>query len=101
MLTLTEDPLMIPVVGVAETRYGVVEGVTAEDADEATLSPTSEVAFTENVYAVPLVSPVTLQLVVAEVQVAPPGAAVTVYPVTADVPAEAGAVHDTTDSVFP
>jgi len=38
-------------------------GVTDEEADEAELSPTAFVAFTVNVYAVPLVKPATVQLV--------------------------------------
>ena len=77
---------------------GTVAGVTEADGLEATLSLTAFVAFTVNVYATPLVRPVTMQLVVAEVQVfvtAPTcGEAETVYPVIAE-PFDAGAVQDT------
>lgn len=54
------------------------------------------VARTVNVYAVPLVSPVTVQdswPLVAHP--APPGAAVTTYRTTAAPPLEEGACHDT------
>jgi hypothetical protein len=44
---------------------------------------------------------VTTQLVVLEVQVAPPGAAVTVYPVTGAPPVTCGAIHDTATWLLP
>jgi len=47
------------------------------------------------------VRPVTVQLVVEVVQVNEPGADVTVYPVMALPPLEAGATHDTTACAFP
>ncbi len=52
---------------------------------------------TVKVYAVPFVSPVTMHRVAlpAAVQVAPPGLAVAVYPVTPPVPPETGAVQET------
>jgi hypothetical protein len=47
---------------------------------------------------VPLVSPVTVQVVApVVVQVKPPGDEVTVYPVMVAPPEEAGAVQETTD----
>ena len=42
-----------------------------------------------------------VQLVVAEVQVSPPGLAVAVYDVIAEPPSDAGAVHDTAMVVLP
>ena len=58
---------------------GTVAGVTDADTDDSTLLPTAFVAWTVNVYAVPLVKLVTVHDVVpvAE-QVAPSGDAVTV-----------------------
>jgi hypothetical protein len=57
---------------------GVVIGVTDADAVEAAEFPAALVAITVNVYAVPLVRPVTVQEVVALVQVNAPGDEVTV-----------------------
>jgi hypothetical protein len=58
---------------------GTVEGTAAFDASEAAPVPALLVAVTVNVYEVPLVSPLRTQVVrVVAVQVAPPGAAVTV-----------------------
>lgn len=71
------------------------------DAADAWPMPFALVAVTVKVYPVLWVRPVTVQLVEAEVQVNPPGAEVTVYPVTAEPPLSAGAVHDTTDWVRP
>ena len=54
-------------------------GVTAADAAEATLVPLAFVAVTVNVYAVPLVSPVTVATMApVVVAVLPPGDEVTV-----------------------
>jgi hypothetical protein len=61
-------------VGAPGTASGVTE---PEDADDELL-PTALVAVTLNVYGLPLVSPLTVQLVVAVVQVNPPGEEVTV-----------------------
>ena len=59
-----------------------MNGVTAVDADELTEFPATFVAMTVNVYAVPFVNPVTVQVVagVAPVveQVSEPGDEVTV-----------------------
>jgi hypothetical protein len=53
-----------------------------------------------NVYVVPLVSPVALIGELAPVNVAPPGDAVTRYPVIADPPLVAGALNETTENPF-
>ena len=58
---------------------GVVTGVTLLLADEGALSPALLVAVTVKVKAVPLLNPVTVQVVApVVVQVWPPGLAVTV-----------------------
>src|SRR5262249_7634957 len=64
-------------------------------------SPDGFAATTVNVYAVPPASPVTVQEVVALVQVAPPGSAVTVYLVTPPIPGDAGGVQDTSTARSP
>lgn len=64
----------VPIVGAP----GTVEGVTAFEALDAGLVPALLVAVTVKVYAVPLVSPVTLSGLVAPLAVRPPGAEVTV-----------------------
>ena len=75
---------------------GTVRGVTAGLAADATDVPFALVAVTVNVYAVPFTNPATVAVVAPDVvAVAPPGDAVTVYPVTADPPLLAGAAHDT------
>lgn len=80
-------------------------GVTGDDAADGALVPTTLVAVTRNVYAVPSSSPTTRQVstVPAAVQVFPPGVAVTVYPVIVAPlpPALAGAVHETSAIVLP
>jgi hypothetical protein len=81
---------------------GTVRGVTATLGDEAGEVPAALVAVAVNVYAVPLVSPVSVaEVAMIVVALAPPGDAVTVYPVTGEPPLLAGAVHDTTAWVFP
>jgi hypothetical protein len=80
---------------------GTVEGVAGADGAEAGLVPTELVAVTVKVYAVPLVSPVTVQEVVVPlgvVQVWPP-LEVTVYFETG-APLAADAVQVTTDWVL-
>jgi hypothetical protein len=60
------------------------------------------VAVTLNVYDVPFVSPgTTTVLAPVVVALAPPGVAVTVYPVTAEPPLDDGALHDTDACVSP
>lgn len=66
---------------VADTDVGapaMVAGVAGPDGAEAAPVPAALVALTVNVYGEPLVRPVTVQLVVADEQTAPPGDVVTV-----------------------
>lgn len=66
--------------------------------------PTLFVAVTMNVYVVPLLSPVTVQLSGPDDQVQvwlPPPEAVTVYPVIAAPPFDPGADHDTVTCASP
>jgi hypothetical protein len=66
---------------VANTPVGApggVAGTTAAEGDDTGLGPALFCAVTVNVYATPLVRPVTVQEVVMLVQVLPPGLAVTV-----------------------
>ena len=72
-------------------------GVAAFDGADGALVPMSLVAVTVNVYAVPLVSPLTVAEVAGGYAVTdcPPGDAVTVYVPIALAPSLAGAVHDT------
>src|ERR1035437_3034199 len=85
--------------GVAVTAIGApgtVLGVTAALALDAGEVPAALAAVTVNVYAVPLVRPVTVAVVAPVVlTVAPSGEAVTVYPVTGDPPLLDGAIHET------
>ena len=78
-----------------ETAPGTPAGVTAPEAPEAEPVPAALVAVTVNVYAVPLVRPVTAHDVVAVVQVEPPDEAVTVYEVMGAPPVENGADQET------
>ena len=73
------------------TSSGVIRSV----ASEAELVPAELVAVTVNVYAVPLVSPVTVQGELAQSCVMPPGFAVTVYLVMVAPPLLAGGVNVT------
>ena len=86
----------LPLLPVAEIPVGapgaIAAGVTADDALEAVPVPTELVAVTVMVYAVPLVSPVTVIGDDAPVAVRPPGEEVTVYPVITDPPVFTGAV---------
>jgi len=70
-------------------------GVTGVEAVDGAPVPAEFVAFTENVYAVPSVSPPTLQVSRLVVHVLLSGADVTVYPVTAAPPLLAGAAQVT------
>ena len=70
----------------------IAAGVTAAEAPEAVPVPTLFVAVTVNVYAVPLVRPVTVIGEEGPVAVRPPGEAVTVYPVIGEPPVFVGAV---------
>ena len=86
----------LPLLPLAEILVGtpgaIAAGVTADDALEAVPVPMELVAVTVKVYAVPLVSPVTVIGDEAPVAVRPPGDEVTVYPVIADPPVFTGAV---------
>ena len=86
----------LPLLPLAEILVGtpgaIAAGVTADDALEAVPVPMELVAVTVKVYAVPLVSPVTVIGDEAPVAVRPPGEEVTVYPVIADPPVFTGAV---------
>ena len=72
----------LPLVLVAEILVGtpgaIAAGVTADDALEAAPVPTELVAVTVKVYAVPLVSPITVIGDDVPVAVMPPGEEVTV-----------------------
>ena len=86
----------LPLLPLAEILVGapgaIAAGVTADDALEAVPVPMELVAVTVKVYAVPLVSPVTVIGDEAPVAVRPPGEEVTVYPVIAAPPVFVGAV---------
>jgi len=74
---------------------GTVLGVTAALSNDAGEVPTTLVAVTVNVYAVPLTRPETVAVVAPVVlTVAPSGEAVTVYPVTGEPPLLEGATHE-------
>ena len=80
---------------------GTVAGTTAFDTDEAGELPAAERAMTVTVYEVPLVSPEMEHVTaVVVVHVAPPGEAVTVYPVIAE-PLATDAVHDAVTLALP
>jgi hypothetical protein len=91
------------------TNAGVmtVLGVTALDAAEAGEVPTAFVAVTVNVYAVPLVRPVTdvavaggVPVTVVDGRAVVPAYGVTVYDVIGEPPL-AGAVHESEAEPFP
>lgn len=70
-----------PAVRTGVSNVGVqapARGVTDAEAPDALEEPAALVAVTVNVYAVPLVNPVTVQGELALEQVTPPGDAVTV-----------------------
>jgi len=80
----------------------VVAGITATLAADALPVPLMFVAVTVNVYEVPLVRPLTVQVSTPNaVQNAFPGLAVTVYRVIAERPSLAGAFHETTALLAP
>jgi hypothetical protein len=86
-----------PAPAVAATSVGgpgTVAGVTGLDGDDAAPVPTTFVAVTVKVYAVPFASPVTTIGLDGPVAVAPPGDAVTVYEMIA-APPSSGAVKPT------
>jgi hypothetical protein len=71
------------------------KGVTDPDATEATEFPAALVATTVKVYAILVAKPVTTRGELAPVAVKPPGEDVTVYPVMALPPSEAGGINAT------
>jgi hypothetical protein len=87
----------VPIVGAP----GPVEGVTEFEGELGKLLPVAFVAITVKVYAVPLVSPVTVIGLVEPVPVILPGVEVAVYPVIADPPLLAGAVNVTIACALP
>jgi hypothetical protein len=105
------DTVACPAPAVAVTFVGApgtAAGVTAFDCAEGALFPTPFVAVTVNVYAVPLVSPVTVVEVAGGLPVTvvvgcavAPMYGVTVYDVSALPPFDTGADHDTVAWPFP
>jgi hypothetical protein len=90
----------VPIVGAP----GTVTGVAELEAELAVPVPTAFVAVTVKVYAVPLVSPVTVIVPLpacAKVPVIPSGDEVAVYPVIVEPPSLAGAVYVTVACAFP
>ena len=95
-----------PFPAVADTPVGgpgTPDGVTAFEGADTAPGPLALPATTVNVYDVPFAKPPTVALVApaAADTVAPPGDAVTVYPVIALPPSEAGAVQCTVADAFP
>ena len=94
-VTTTEDAPDTPATD--RGALAVVAGVIEESGLAAAPAPFLLMATTEKVYAVPFVRPETVHVSVPPVlQVAPPGLAVTVYPVTVAPPVLAGAAQLTT-----
>ena len=85
----------------AEIGATLVDGTIELELDELIPVAKELVAVTVNVYAVPLVKPVTVADVPVVVAVTLPGADVTVYWVVAAPPLDAGAVHETVARRFP
>jgi hypothetical protein len=103
--TLTDPSPDTPATAVGAP--GVVDGTTPTDACDTAPDPRRFSAVTLNAYDVPFTRPVTCTLVAAPtgcwaavVHDPPPAATCTTYPVIAEPPV-AGAVHDTSTTVFP
>lgn len=90
-------PVAWPMVGAP----GAAAGVTEFDWAEAMPVPAAFVAATVKVYAVPFVRPVTVIGDAVPDAVIPPGDDVTVYPVMADPPFDAGGVKVTVACALP
>src|SRR3954464_13067919 len=94
-----------PFPGTAATPVGApgtLRGVTGAEGAEAGPVPTTLLAVTVSVYAVPWVRPATVALVAPmTLAVRPPGEEVTVYPVMALPPLDAGAVQLTLACALP
>jgi hypothetical protein len=84
---------------------GTVAGVTVVEAADAAPVPTALTAATVNVYAVPLMRPETVAIralpTVTAVPAAAPTWGVTMYPVIALLPFDAGALQVTVTWLFP
>jgi hypothetical protein len=80
---------------------GAVAGVTLFEGADGGPFPSTFVAATVKVYAVPLVKPVTVRGLLGPEAVSPPGDDVAVYPVIGLPPLLAGAVNDTTACALP
>jgi len=94
------SPRTTPVI---DGALGGPSGVTEFEIPDGTDAPAALFATTVNAYVTPLVSPFTKQveaLAKAE-QVAPPGEAVTVYPVIGDPPSSIGAFQETCALALP
>jgi hypothetical protein len=87
----------VPIVGAP----GTVDGVTEFEATLGRPVPLAFVAVTVKVYAVPLMSTITVIGLAVPVEVIPPGFEVTVYPVIAEPPLLDGAVNVTVAWPFP
>ena len=87
----------VPIVGAP----GTVAGVTLFDGAEASPVPTAFVAVTVNVYAVPLVRPVTVMGEAVPLALMPPGEEVAVYDVIVAPPFEAGGANVTFACALP
>ena len=74
----TDWVLALEVAVTAVATPGMVAGVAGNEDADALPTPAELVAWTVNVYGVPLVSPVTVHVVPAVEQVRPPGDEVTV-----------------------
>ena len=91
----TDWPLAFEVAATPVGAPGGPDGVTAFDGADAGPVPDPLVALTVNVYAVPIVRPVAVHGDPTQAILAPPGDAVTVYPVTGAPPVDVGAVNVT------
>src|SRR4051794_5089833 len=80
---------------------GRVAGVTLFEGADASPVPTALVAVTVNVYAVPLVSPLTMMGEAVPPALLPPGEDVTVYEVMGEPPFEPGGVNVTVACALP
>jgi hypothetical protein len=80
---------------------GTVAGVTADEAEDAGELPIEFVATTVNVSDVPFVKPVNEAVRTLPTVTGLPTDGVTVYPVIAEPPFEAGAVHETVAEALP
>ena len=80
---------------------GTVAGVTATEAAEARELPAEFIAITVNVVEVPFVNPVSVAVRILPTVSALPVDGVTLYPVIAEPPSEAGAVQVTMAEALP